>query len=35
MHLTKSDILGPLLLVLVLVVLLFVLISFGASGLSA
>jgi hypothetical protein len=34
MHLTKSDILGPLLLVLVLVVLLFVLISFGANGLS-
>ena len=34
MHLTKSDILGPALLVLVLVILLFVLISFGANGLS-
>jgi hypothetical protein len=34
MHLTKSDILGPALLVAVLVILVVVLISFGANGLS-
>ena len=35
MHLTKSDVLGPALLVLVLLVLLVALISLGASGLQA